>query len=283
MMITELSPYDGFSRASYSSGTKLAGWKSPAATSGVLLVLMIPNFIAFLIDPRVLNGATLWWKPFHFEMSLALHLLTLVALFPLLQPDWRNSRLIRWTALVTAFSAMLELLYIAFKAAEGRASHFNYSTPAEGIAYGLMGVGSVILVTGSAVLGFAILRGAKADVGPALKFGAAWGLILGSLSTLIVAGYMSSQFATGHLVGAPPLTDANGLPFLGWAMRSGDLRVPHFFATHAMQVLPIAGLIADRIGLGRVGWVMPAGSTVYFAIVLGLFVQARMGLPVLPL
>ncbi len=281
-MITNASPPNFFARVFFSAPV-LPGWTSAIASAGALIILMIPNYIAYLIDPRLLNGATLWWKPFHFEMSLALHLLTLVALFPLLQSDWRTSRLIRWTTLLVSLSAMLELLYIGFKAAEGRASHFNYATPAEGLAYGLMGVGSVILVTGSFVLGLAILWRAKPDVGPALKFGAAWGLILGSVSTLIVAGYMSSQFATGHLVGTPPLTDANGLPFLAWSTRNGDLRVPHFFATHAMQALPIAGLIADRIGLGKIPWVMPAGTAVYFAIVVGLFVQARMGLPVLPL
>ncbi len=278
-MITTTSPANLFHRLFFSA-PKLPGWSSAFASSGALIILMIPNFIAYLIDSRLLNGATLWWKPFHFEMSLALHLLTLVALFPLLQPEWRTSRLIRWTTLVVALSAMLELLYIAFKAAEGRASHFNNATPAEGIAYGLMGVGSVILVTGSFVVGCAILWRARPDTGLALKFGAAWGLILGSVNTLIIAGYMSSQFATGHLVGAAPLTDAHGLPFLAWSTRNGDLRVPHFFATHAMQVLPIAGLVADRIGLGKIRWLMPAGTAVYFAIVVALFVQARMGLPV---
>jgi hypothetical protein len=280
-MITHTSPVSLFQRTFFSA-PKLSGYSSAFACAGALTILMIPTFIAYLIDPRLLNGATLWWKPFHFQMSLALHLVTLAALFPLLQPEWRASRLVRWITLVTASSAMLEGLYITVKAAEGRSSHFNYATPMEAFAYGLMGIGSVILVLGSAVVGFAILWRAKPDTGPALKFGAAWGLILGSLSTLIIAGYMSSQLATGHLVGGPQ-SDAFGLPFLGWATRGGDLRVPHFFATHAMQVLPIAGLIADRIGLGGIRWLMPAGTAVYFALVFGLFAQARMGLPILPL
>jgi hypothetical protein len=280
-MITQASPVSLIQRVFFSA-PKLSAASSALTCAGALTIVMIPTFIAYLIDPRMLNGATLWWKPFHFQMSLALHLLTLFLLFPLLQPVWRDSRLIRWITLVTACSATLEMLYITFQAARGTSSHFNYATPMEGFAYGLMGIGAVVLVTGSAVVGFVILWRAKPDVGPALKFGTAWGLILGSLSTLIVAGYMGGQIATGHLVGGPQ-SDAFGLPFLGWATRGGDLRVPHFFATHAMQVLPIAGLIADRIGFGGIRWLMPAGTAVYFALVFGLFAQARMGLPILPL
>ena len=41
-------------------------------------------------------------------------------------------------------------------------------------------------------------------------------------------------------------TDATGLPIFGWSTTGGDLRVPHFSATHRLQVLPLVGWIADR-------------------------------------
>ena len=41
-------------------------------------------------------------------------------------------------------------------------------------------------------------------------------------------------------------TDATGLPIFGWSTTGGDLRVPHFFDTHLLQLLPLVGWIADR-------------------------------------
>lgn len=49
----------------------------------------------------------------------------------------------------------------------------------------------------------------------------------------------------GHWVGGTR-TDATGLPVFGWSMTGGDLRVPHFFAAHLLQALPLVGWIADR-------------------------------------
>ena len=50
---------------------------------------------------------------------------------------------------------------------------------------------------------------------------------------------------SGHWVDAPA-TDHIGVPVLGWTKQGGDLRVPHFFATHLMQVLPLVGWFVDR-------------------------------------
>ena len=113
-----------------------------------------------------------------------------------------------------------------------------------------------------------------------LHRGAALGLLLGSVATLLVAGFMAAGHS--HLVGGPR-TDAFGLPFLGWATRGGDLRVPHFFATHAMQALPLAGLLADRAGLARERWLLPLVAANYFAGVMALFVEALLGIPFLAL
>ena len=45
----------------------------------------------------------------------------------------------------------------------------------------------------------------------------------------------------GHFVGTP-VTGAS-VPILGWSLEVGDLRVPHFLATHAMHAVPAFALL----------------------------------------
>ena len=262
----------------------LAAWRLDpqriaTATTAAMLAPMLPTAIALAADPRLLNGATLWLKPLHFQMSLALHFATLALLLPLASAAWRQSRLVRWMMLAAALSAMLEVIYITLQAARGRASHFNQETGLEIGLYALMGIGALMLVAASAIIGIAIWRSMPAKVASQFRLGAAVGLVLGSALTLVVAGYMSNSGS--HLVGGQQ-TDANGLPFLGWATRGGDLRVPHFFATHAMQTLPVAGLLADRFGL-TARWLITVGAALYCVAVLALFSQALMGIPLIGL
>jgi len=183
--------------------------------------------------------------------------------------------------LISVFANISEVIYISLQAARGQASHFNQTSPLALALYGLMGLGAVLIVVGSGVFGYGIWRSPAPAGSPNLRRGAALGLMLGSGATFLIAGYLS-QHPGGHLVGGPP-TDAFGLPFLGWATRGGDLRVPHFFATHAMQVLPLAGLLVDRAGVTGRGWLMPGLAIGYFAFVLGLFIEALLGVPFLAL
>lgn len=246
------------------------------ATAALMLALMPSTLLALLIDARTFNGAPLWLKPLHFELALALNFATLALLLPLLIPAWRQSRTVRWSMLAGGFSAVLEIVWIAGEAALGRGSHFNVATQLETALYPLAGAGSLLIVLSSGILGYGLWRSPALPGSAHMHRGATLGLLLGSIVTLIVAGYMSAGH--GHLVGGPQ-TDAFGLPFLGWATRGGDLRVPHFFATHAMQALPIAGLVADRLGWLRASWLMPAAAGLYFAGVLAVFAEAVMGLP----
>ncbi|MEQ8443305.1 MAG: hypothetical protein RIM33_13260 [Alphaproteobacteria bacterium] len=241
------------------------------------LALVPVTILAMLIDPRELNGINLWIKPLKFQLSVGLHIATL-ALFARFIDDTLRDRIgVRILAWAISGFGIFEIAYITIQAGRGRHSHFNLETPMEASMYSLMGIGAVTLIMGAAVVGWLAYRRPAAGLGQGLRTGILAGLSLGFVTTLAVAGYMSG--GTGHWVGGPT-TDANGLPIVGWARGGGDLRVPHFFATHLMQAIPFVGWVADRKSSHPTRWV-------YTACVLGLvviaatFVQALMGMPLI--
>jgi len=244
--------------------------------------MLAATSIVSLFDSRTLHGVSVWAKPIKFNLSFALHVGTLTLFVSFLRTDLQKSATIRWTMAITCAAVLLELFYISFQAARGRASHFNLETAWEEAAYYAMGAGVAVVMVGTVVIGIAVWRGARDEIGPGVRTGAALGAIAGSLATLLTAGAMSSLqlTPTGHWVGGD-LTDASGLPVFGWSTTGGDLRVPHFFATHLVQVLPLVGWLTDRytasFARGPVWLVAFAGLIVVWLT----FEQALAGEPLL--
>ena len=254
---------------------------SAIAAAAICFGVMIVAALAWLIDERLLPGASVWAKPMKFGLSFGVDLVTLVWLATLLDDGTRDSRLAR-TALVTAAAAAaLEVLYVALQAARGRASHFNTETPLEAfLYYQVMGGAALLIVAATFAIGFMNWRHGHASVGPGQRLGAALGAMVGSLAPLATAGVLAAGVVDGpgHWVGGER-TDAHGLAVLGWATRGGDLRVPHFFATHLTQALPLAGLIADHIAAKRARPVVVAATVLGLALTGGTFWQAASGRP----
>jgi hypothetical protein len=144
--------------------------------------------------------------------------------------------------------------------------------------YSLMGVFAVFLTSASLVFGVAIWRNGRTGLAPALRLSIALGLVLTFMLTVLVAGTMASS--PGHLVGTP--TTGASLPGFGWSREVGDLRLPHFFATHAMHVLPLAGWAAIRLLPQALA--VPAvwlAAIAFTTSVLLAFGRALVGLPML--
>lgn len=244
---------------------------------GLQLALLLPSLIALGIDDRLLNGVSVWDKPVKFELALIVNYITLLALARALLPAGTARPRLRLAALVVTIASSYEIAYIALQAARGLASHFNQSTPLDSLAYGAMGAGATALVAGIFVFGLEF-RAAPAPRGSeGLRLGAVLGLCFGAALTLITASVMSSgQVSVGHWVGGA-LSDAKGLPLVGWSTTGGDLRVPHFFATHMMQALPVLGFAADRIAPKLASPIVKAGLALAAAVVVATFVQALRG------
>lgn len=250
-----------------------------AVLGAVLLCSMIPTGLAMQIDPRLFQGESIWLKPLKFEFALAVYLLSLAFFARFLPAGMLDRRGFRIFSAVVILCILGEVAWIGGAAMFGTASHFNLSSPVMEGLYGLMGLFAVTLTSASLVYGIAIWRNPAGLSDAALRLSVVLGLVLTFLLTVVVAGYMSSQ--PGHLVGVP-ITDAR-VPVMGWSREVGDLRLPHFLATHAMHVIPLAGLVASRIlsdtAALRAVWAVSAG----FVLVTGAsFAMAIMGLPVFP-
>lgn len=254
-----------------------SAWWDVAFLFGALFAITL---CFYLIDERTLHGMSVWAKPLKFQASLGIHFATLALLAHLLPRSRREGRAFRGVVLTSAGAALFEIAYIMLQAARARPSHFNDQTVIEIIMYALMGIGSLLLVLAPLAMGLWLWR----DQGSALRrdplrLGAALGLMLSAVCTLIVAGYMSNQGA--HWVGDVE-TDASGLPIVGWVQQGGDLRVSHFFATHAMQVLPLAAFLLRNAGARGCHWLV-FGSGIYVLFTGAVFVQALLGEPFLRL
>lgn len=253
--------------------------REPAMTAAgvVLAAAMLPTLAALAFDARTLDGVAIWLKPLKFEIALVIYLLTLSAYARWLPAGTMARRWYRVYAASVVFAIAYEMAVIAGAAALGTASHFN-PTPVGQALYAGMGVLAVHLTGASLVYAVLIARSGLAPRDPALRAGLVLGLGLTFVLTVAVAGYMGQHGS--HFIGT---AGAEGLALMGWARDAGDLRVPHFFATHAMHAVPLAGFLAGRLLAPRpalaVTWGAAAGWTV---LCIGTFGQALAGRPFLP-
>ena len=249
-----------------------------AAVATALLALYL---LWGLVETRTLDGVPVWHKPAKFAGSFVVTFATLALLESRLSRPWAEGWLLRGTTAIMATAFLAEMAYMTYQAARGEASHFNLGTPFHAFMYQqVMGTGAVLLVLGIGIFGWAVLRDREADLSPALRRAAGLGHILAFGLTLVVAGYMSA--GSGAMVGTPG-PDARVLPFLGWSATVGDLRPAHFLALHTMQALPLYALWRERGGRPAKPGEMTLAALAWAALVLAVFAQALMGLPLIRL
>lgn len=98
-------------------------------------------------DARLLDGVSVWSKPFKFALSLSVYFATLVWCWQFVPQSIRRSLTGRWLVYLPTCVAFAEMAYITVQGAQGEASHFNYTTTIHALAYSLMGFGAVTLVS----------------------------------------------------------------------------------------------------------------------------------------
>ncbi len=261
----------------------------PVLTWAVLINigLLLLGVAGLALDPRTVLNTPVWAKTTKFSISVIAYAGTLAWMLSLLRGRPRAARVLGF-----GIGAILigEMALIVMQAVRGVPIHFNVSTPLDATLYSVMSVAITLMwvLTG---IGAVLLLRERIDA-PAL----AWGIRLGLLIALIgmaLAFSMTTPNATqlavlqtgkaldmigAHNVNALVDGQTRMLPFLGWNMDGGDLRIAHFIGIHGLQVIPLAGAwIEWRAGhlspRRRIALVCIA-ALAYLGLTLLTFVQA---------
>lgn len=221
----------------------------------VHVILFVATIFLSIVDSRVVTGSPVWFKPMKFAVSIALYCATLIWMLSYVEGK-------RWVvnsiAIVTAVGFFIEIGAIFIQATRGVRSHFNNTTPFDAALYGAMGLFVMLIWVMNIVAAILLIR-QKMNNQP-LALGIRLGLLvtavgsgLGFLMTTPTAEQMARMDAgeTISIVGAHSVgvdDGGAGLPFTGWSVEGGDMRVPHFVGIHAMQIIPLLGLVLSRRG-----------------------------------
>lgn len=269
----------GLSSARFHSPVAEFFKRDPVLAGGAMFMalLIIPTFGAMLIETRELLDRNVWAKPLKFELALTIYLATLAWFSAWLPEHLRAGRWYQIYVWIIVACCVVEMVWIGGAAAVGTASHFNDTNTFMAAVYPIMGILAVTLTSASLVFGIHIYRNKTSGLAPAFKLSVVLGLILTFALTVLVAGYISSQ--PGHAVGVIG-SERDGFPVFGWLRGGGDLRVAHFFSTHALHFLPVVGyLVLNMRSQTNAAYAVWLAAFLYTAFVGYTFLQALMAQP----
>ena len=193
------------------------------AASLVLLVLS-------WLKPLEFAGVNAWYKPLKFALSTCI-LVWSIGWYSGYLVNGLDLSIVNWVLVITL---AFEVIYIAFQAGRGLASHYNISTPSYAALYSLMAMAASVATLAVGYIGIKFFTQSF----PLLPDYYVWAIRLGIVLFFV---FSFEGFAMGaklaHTVGSAD--GGKGLPFFNWSRIFGDLRVAHFFGMHALQVLPI--------------------------------------------
>ncbi|MEO1258805.1 MAG: hypothetical protein AAFZ15_08400 [Bacteroidota bacterium] len=245
-----------------------------AITGALTGVLFFFSTAIMAVDDRMLMGVNVWIKPMKFALSGMIYNWTIALLLPLYTISKRQRHNL---GNILAISMSVELLIIFIQASRGELSHYNTSTPLNGILFGIMGLGIAIISLISIYLCIISFK-QKLNTEPAI----AWSIRFAWLA--VVLSFYGGQMMIsnmGHNVGVPD--GGAGLPVVNWSTEGGDLRAMHFLGLHAIQILPLLTLLVGKIKYfeknNRLMYFTIFAAVVYFSIIIFTWWQAINGLP----
>src|SRR5688572_26567410 len=102
----------------------------------VSLALTVVAAVGVVADPRLITGVPAWIKPLKFAISTAVYAGTLAWMLTFVQGRRRWVAVAGFTISISFF---VELAIIVVQVLRGTTSHFNLSTPLDGVLFSTMG------------------------------------------------------------------------------------------------------------------------------------------------
>jgi len=233
--------------------------------------------LGLMFDDRLLMGVNVWIKPLKFLISTGIYIFTF-GYFTTLYPFSNRKKKILNN--VVAWTLLVETVIIVVQGMRGVQSHYNITSPLDGILFAAMGILVTVNVLIMVLYVVETFR-QKMTTSKSIQ----WSILLGWVILIVgswVGGQMISQMS--HNVGVAD--GGAGLPLVNWSTIAGDLRIAHFFGIHGMQIIPLFAFYISRkwntsnrnqiiavtiFGLLYAGWI---GFT---------FLQAKQGMALLSL
>lgn len=213
-------------------------------------------------DTQVL-GINAWIKPMKFYFSIWIFCWTMGWLLH----ELANKKAVRRYNIMVVIVMTIEMLIINGQAAMGETSHFNNSTPLNGMLFSIMGIAITTLGVWTGVMAWRFFKQKQFDAPMAYIWGIRLGIVLFVFFSF-EGGLMAARLS--HTVGA--VDGSNGLPVVNWSRQHGDLRIAHFFGMHALQILPLLGYYVFRSKQQVL-----VATAIYFIAVSLVLIQAMMG------
>ena len=240
------------------------------------IILLVQSLVLIALIPfhelEVL-GINSLLKPLKFALSLWIYSWTMAYLVHY----FNDKKMVRRFEILAIFCMLIEQVIITMQAFRGTLSHFNISTPTDGMLFSIMGI---LIATITTYTLFVTIKFKRQTDNINIVFKEA--IFLG-LSIFVVSGYLGFTMASRltHNVGGE--MGGASLPFINWSTTIGDLRVAHFIGLHALQIIPLVGFVIMKYindstkGVRLIRII----SFFYMLFVLLTFVQALMGNPLI--
>jgi hypothetical protein len=248
---------------------------------GWVLIGVVPIFAALaFLAPATLHGVNPWIKPIKFSLSFSTFASTIsLFLLALRIPEWQ----LRTARRIIAVSVAFEIFSLAVQAWRGVYAAGSHNLLDSFLAQMTNGM---VMINTAIVTGMFVLLCAK-RVHSSLVDRPMLAALRYSIAIFLagnaVGGYMLARGS--HTVGASD--GGRGLPFVNWSTIGGDLRIAHFIAIHAIQIVPLFAYVLSQMApIPAVKQRKFAVAALAIAVALAVgatFVQAAMGRPLLAL
>ncbi|MEM8997581.1 MAG: hypothetical protein AAGF23_22540, partial [Acidobacteriota bacterium] len=253
------------------------------------LGLPILLILAF-VDPTEVNAEPRWIKPIKFFISIGLYNLTLEWIYRVFRTD-QNGVQLNWIRRVIAVGMLVEAVLIVTQAGRGLQSHFNVATALDALIFMTMAVAITIVVLAVFFSGFLVWK-ARSLSPPMFAEAIIYGVLLMTLASF--QGFVMTEATPqqvsaiergeepgiegSHFVGEPPAVGHRTVPFAGWSLDVGDLRIAHFIGLHSLQFLLGLAFALHRLKVAAPLLIIRVSALLYSGLFVYAFLRAQAGL-----